>query len=164
MQLSVNHEVYGTITYNENAWTGKREIAFGQTILSKSGKNTFVYSNGETELPVSVKGSFLFGVKLFVGAEEIQLSAAAKWYEIALSVLIFAFVLVWGNSVALCSIVPIVGGAIGGFISGVGMVLCLYFMRKTAKIEMKILIWVLCFFATIAACFCLAVALLSLIA
>ena len=41
-------------------------------------------------------------------------------FEIVLSILIFAFVMVWGNSAKLCAIFPIVGGAIGGGISGGG--------------------------------------------
>ena len=45
-----------------------------------------------------------------------------KWYEYILALIIPIFVLTWGNSVYLCSIFPIVGGAIGGAISALAMI------------------------------------------
>ena len=41
---------------------------------------------------------------------------AAKWYEMALSILIFVFYLIWGTVPALCLIFPVIGGGLGGLL------------------------------------------------
>lgn len=63
-----------------------------------------------------------------------------KWYEIVLSVLPVALILIWGNSAALVSIVPVVGGALGGLISGIIAVLNLLIVKGVKPIWLKILI------------------------
>ena len=63
-----------------------------------------------------------------------------KWYEIVLSVLPFALILICGNSAALVSIVPVVGGALGGLISGIIAVLNLLIVKGVKPIWLKILI------------------------
>lgn len=56
------------------------------------------------------------------------------------SVLPFALILIWGNSAALVSIVPVVGGALGGLISGIIAVLNLLIVKGVKPIWLKILI------------------------
>ena len=48
--------------------------------------------------------------------------------------------MIWGNSVALCSIVPVIGGAIGGGISGIMLATNLIIIKKQSSILKKILI------------------------
>ena len=82
-------------------------------------------------------------------------------FEIVLSVLIFAFVMVWGNNAKLCAIFPIVGGAIGGGISGAGTGLSMILMRRTENVFFKLLIWLACFAGTVLICFLIAQIILS---
>ena len=103
-------------------------------------------------------------MKLVIGGETIALVPAATWYEIVCSVLIFAFVLVWGNSVALCSIFPIVGGALGGAVSGAMAIVNLYVMKSVKNIWVKLGLWLGFLVATLAICFVLAVVFITALA
>jgi len=164
MQTVVQHSIYGTITYTENFWTGRKEIYFGQVPLVHKGKNTFVFPSGETEICVNVKGNSLYGVTLAVGNETIRIMAPPKWYEICLSSLALVFLCVWGNSVALCSIFPVVGGAIGGAIGGLGMAFSLLFMRQAKRLSHKLLIWLGIFVATVLLSYVVALLILGFMA
>ena len=156
MKASVHHVGYGQIEYDENFWTGKRELTIGGQKLLKKKKNVYMLNDENGELECRIKGSFLTGATLYIEQDVIQLSAPCKWYEICCSVFIFAFVLTWGNSPSLCKIFPIVGGAIGGGISGMTTCMNLFLMRETKKVSFKLLIWLGMFLGTIAVCFLIA--------
>lgn len=165
MTSSVSHPIYGTITYEESAMSGKRTLYVNGTKLVMKKKNEFLYEReGAEAIPVALKGSFLAGVKLVIGGETIAIVPAATWYEIVCSVLIFAFVLVWGNSVALCSIFPIVGGALGGAVSGAMAMVNLYVMKSVKNIWVKLGLWLGFLVATLAICFVLAVVFITALA
>ena len=153
MKASVHHVGYGQIEYDENFWTGKRELTIGGQKLLKKKKNVYVLNDENKELECRIKGSFLTGATLYIDQDVIQLSEPCKWYEIFCSVLIFAFVLVWGTVPSLCRIFPIVGGAIGGGISGLGACVSLFLMKQTKNAGLKLLIWLGMFLGTIAVCF-----------
>ena len=156
MKASIHHVGYGQIEYNENFWTGKRElIVDGQRLLKKK-KNVYELEGQNGVLECRIKGSFLTGATLFVDQDVIQLSEPCKWYEIFCSALICAFVLTWGNVPSLCRIFPIVGGAIGGGIGGLAACINLFLMIKTKKVGFKLLIWLGMFLGTIAVCFLIA--------
>ncbi|MBR2464915.1 MAG: hypothetical protein IKB41_05760 [Clostridia bacterium] len=164
MKTVIHHEIYGPITYSESDWTGKKEIWFGSTPLVKRGKSCFVWKNHEgVETIVTVKGNLFSGRTLYIGAERVEVQPASKWYEIVCSFSILLFILVWGNSVTLCSILPLVGGAIGGAISGGASVLCLLGMKKFKNVGGKLLVWLAAFGATVLICFLLGLAILSLL-
>lgn len=156
MKASIHHVGYGEIEYDENFWTGKRELSVGGQKLLKKKRNVYILNSETGALDCRIKGSFLTGATLYIDQDVIQISAHCKWYEIFCSVLIFAFVLVWGNSPQLCMIIPIVGGAIGGAISGLGTCINLLLMRKTKQVGLKLLIWLGMFFGTIMLCFLIA--------
>ena len=156
MKASVHHVGYGQIEYDENFWTGKRELAIGGQKLLKKKKNVYTLNSADGDLDCRVKGSFLTGATLHIDQDVIQLSESCKWYEIFCSVLIFAFVLIWGNVPSLGRIFPIVGGAIGGGISGMTACMNLFLMRETKKVGFKLLIWLGMFVATILPCFLVA--------
>ena len=156
MKASTHHVGYGEIEYNENFWTGKRELTVGGQKLTKKKKNVYTLNSADGDLDCRVKGSFLTGASLYIDQDVIQLSAPCKWYEIFCSVLIFAFVLIWGNIPDLCEIIPIVGGAIGGGISGLGACVSLFLMRRTKNAGLKLLVWLGMFVATILLCFLVA--------
>ena len=84
-----------------------------------------------------MQGNYVKGSKLVVEGREIQVTQHVKWYEVAMSVAIFALVLVWGNTPALVSILPVVGGAIGGAISGLFMILNLIIIKQIKNIWLK---------------------------
>ncbi len=162
MTVTVNHEVYGQIVYNENIWNGKIEITVNGTKLTKIKRTKFIYDNGETKIDVTVKGNALMGAKLVIGDETIPVGKAPAWYEIACSISIFVIVTVWGNNPILCSIFPIVGGGIGGGISGLMAVLNLHAMKSEKRIAVKLGIWLAMLIATFAILFALAIVFLIL--
>jgi hypothetical protein len=156
MKASTHHVGYGQIEYNENFWTGKRELAIGGQKLLKKKKNVYTFNSETGNLDCRIKGSFLTGATLHIDQDVIQLSESCKWYEIFCSALIFAFVLIWGNIPDLCEIIPIVGGAIGGGISGLGACVSLFLMKRTKNAGLKLLVWLGMFVATILLCFLVA--------
>ena len=138
MKVTYQHAEYGQIEYEEGFWSGKKELTVNGEKLMKKHKTMFLLNTPDGVKNFTVKGSFLSGTKLAIEQEEIELVPAPKWYEIACSVLIFMLILVWSNSVKLCSIVPIIGGAIGGGISGVMGCCNLLLMKKTKQIGAKL--------------------------
>ncbi|MCM1546441.1 MAG: hypothetical protein NC033_05335 [Clostridiales bacterium] len=137
MKSTVQSETLGEIVYEENFWTGGKKITVNGTPLERVSKKEFKTADGGQAL---VQGNFFTGAKLVLGDVQTVLIPTIKWYEIVLAVLPFVLIMVWGNSVALCRIVPVIGGAIGGGISGGLSVLGLFFMRSAKPVWLKILI------------------------
>ncbi len=157
MQVVVNNPTYGEIVYNESFWTGKRTLKInGAEAKRLEGKN---YAINDTM--ARLKGSYIGGVKLVIGVDEIEIVPSPKWYEILCALFLLVFVTVWGNSVALCSIVPLVGGVIGGAIAGVCAVLSIFLMKMTNNVGFKLLIWLGMFALTVLSCFIVALALIT---
>lgn len=148
MIQEIKNEKYGTITYEESFLTGKKNVYFNGVQAQKTGKNTFVINikqvvDGEVKeetVAFTLSGSLLSGVSLVIGYEVITIIPKTKWYEYVLFFLPVAIIIVWGNSVELCQIVPVVGGAVGGFISGLFSVLALSFSKRTKNVFLKVLI------------------------
>ncbi len=140
MKKVINSSKYGDIVYSENFWTGKKAISINGVDLAKKSKNLYEYAKEDVTLQVEVKGNFTMGVKLMINDEEIIVTPAPKWYEIALSLIGFVLIMVWGNVPQLCSIVPVVGGAIGGLISGLLCMVNFVVITKFNKIWLKVLI------------------------
>lgn len=148
MKKSVVHPVYGEIVYEENVWSGKKSISVGGTALRRIRKNAYSLRWGGEEVPVTVKGSFMTGVTLQMQQQEICLIRNVTWYDWLLSMLPFALMIVWGNNVQLCSIIPVVGGAIGGALGGLGIVITrLLSAEKTifSKVLIALLVTVVTF-------------------
>lgn len=142
MTTYVQHETFGTIVYEENAWTGKKQITIGGVGLIPNGKNAFLWTTPTGNVTVTVSGNVFTAVKLMIASETVVVSPAPKWYEFILAFLPFVLVMIWGNSKALCAIIPIVGGAIGGAISGVLAVVSLLLMKSQKSMLHKILVGV----------------------
>ena len=142
MKADIRDETYGNITYTESFWTGSKSLYINGSRLKKVSKNTFSYCEGEEggEKLFVVKGNYLTGIKLCVEGRLIPVLPCVKWYEIVLSVVSFALVMVWGNSVALCSILPVVGGAVGGGISGAFTVGNMLIIKRINNIWLKIVV------------------------
>ena len=158
MKEIVQHPLYGEIIYNENAWTGKKVLTVNGVEVSAVSKNEYTINDKKAIL----KGSFLTGSTLQIDDETIQLSPKVKWYEVVFAMIPFLFLMIWGNSVSLCAIFPVVGGAIGGALGGLGAVLSLLFMKSKKARLAKILIGIIATAATILIAFLLAHAILSI--
>lgn len=160
MKVTVHHVAYGEIEYVESVWTGRRDLSFSGRPLERKRRNLFLYKTGAGDVECRIRGSYLFGTTLIVDGEEIVLTPSCKWYEIALSVLLFTFLLVWGNVPALGAIVPIVGGALGGAVAGGAWYGALYLMRRVKGPGLKLLVWLGMLAGSFLVCFALALMIL----
>ena len=161
MRIVIQHEKYGEIVYEENFWTGKKSITVGGVPLLKEYKNCYAYQCGEQSVHVTVKGSAYFGASLLIGGDMVTITPKPAWYEFLAVALGFGTVMAWGNNVALCSIVPIVGGAIGGAVCGFMAPLTIGLLRSVRGIGKKIALALGMALAAFAINFLLALALLS---
>ena len=160
MKESVKHPIYGEIVYNENFWTGKKAITVNGVDAQSVSKNEFTFEDKKAV----IKGNCFMGVKVYIDDDTVEVSPKPKWYEIVLAVLPFIFLLTWGNSEALCSIFPVVGGAIGGALGGIGSMASLLFMKKSKSLLTKVLIGIGAFAATVFVAFVIAFVLILFIA
>ena len=160
MKEIIQHPTYGEIVYTEGFWSGKKTLTVGGVEAKKVSKKEFTFDGKK----VSIKGNYYAGTSLDIEGEIIQVTPKPKWYEIVIAVLPLIFLLTWGNSVALCSIFPVVGGALGGALGAVALCVTLSLMKKTKSFLVK-LIYGLCVFAvTILIAYALALAILSSLA
>lgn len=118
MENSIYHQTYGTITYKEGLWSGKKSIWINNQELEKIDKKAYRYNNGAESFVVEVRGSSVTGVVLDVKGEKIQVIEKTAWYVLALSALMFALIFF--------------GGAIGGLV-GAGFAIAYITVSKTIK-------------------------------
>lgn len=78
-----------------------------------------------------------------------------------LSLVGFIFVIIWGNIPQTFLILPVVSGALGGYISAVFGLLNLYIIRNVSKLWLKIAVSLLMFGLTILVCWFVAVIILA---
>ena len=141
MRSIIDHETYGQIVYEESPWTGKKTLLINGKYLTKTGKKTFSYSNGDEKQQFAIGGDFLRGAHITDGKEKIQLTRPIKWYELLLPIITFIALLVWASVPSLVLIFPLVGGAIGGLIGGICMVVSMLVMKSIKNVSLKILAW-----------------------
>ena len=161
MKKNFNSEKYGNILYEESFWTGRKRITINGKVMKATSKTTFELQNEEEEIKALIIGNLLKGMTLKVDEEKFEVYAKSSWYEYVLAFMGVVLVIVWGNSVELCSIVPVIGGAIGGGISGLLAVLSLMTMKKVNNPLLKVLIGLGMFVGTFLICMLLGVALVS---
>jgi len=136
MKKTIDHPTLGKITYEENVWTGKKYLSINDEQVEKVSKNEFVINSEKAK----IKGSIFSGITLYLSNQMVQISQKPQIYEYILAILPFIFLLIWGNSAALCRIFPVVGGAIGGLIGGLSAVLSIYLMTSAKKPLIKVTI------------------------
>ena len=137
MKKTIKVESIGEFTYDEGFWTGKKELSLDGKALEKTSKTTYKLADGKI---VEVQGNFLMGANLKVDNQSYEIFPMLKWYEYILTCLPLILICVWGNLIYLCKIVPIVGGAIGGLISGLMSCLNLFVIKMAKPFWLKILI------------------------
>ena len=135
MKKVIAHPTYGEIVYEENIWSGKKTATVGGAAMRKIGKNTYTFTAGEESVQAVLKGSFMTGACLNIAGEEIRIVPKPKWYDWLLSLLPPVLIIIWGNSMLLCSLIPVVGGAIGGAIGGAGFVFNMFRIRETHGVK-----------------------------
>lgn len=160
MKTVVQNEKYGDFVVDENVWTGKIKVFLNGKELAKVDKTRYLI---EEKKYIDFTGNSIKGLYMTVDNQTTQVTAPAKWYEIALSVLIFVVILIWGNSLTLCSIVPVVGGAIGGGLSAMLAVVNLFVMRGIKNVALKLLAFVGIFAVTFGLCAAIGTAILAAI-
>lgn len=160
MKTVVQNEKYGEFVVDENVWTGKIKVFLNGKEFAKVDKTRYLI---EEKKYIDFTGNSIKGLYMTVDNQTTQVTAPAKWYEIALSVLIFVVILIWGNSLTLCSIVPVVGGAIGGGLSAMLAVVNLFVMRGIKNVALKLLAFVGIFAVTFGLCAAIGTAILAAI-
>lgn len=163
MREIVQHEKYGTIEYDENFLTGKKVIKINGVQLEKRGKNIFTFHDGEKFTTCSVSGNYLIGVKLAVDGQKIQLVKPLTWWEGVLAGIMLVFFIVWGNVTALCEMLPLAGGAIGGAITGFMTFSAMICMKLVKQTWAKPLIWLAFAGATLGINYGIALAILAVL-
>lgn len=140
MKSIIHDEKYGEIVYSESIWTGSKQLAIDGDQLEKLSKNTFSFNADKKFIPVTLKGNSITGVKMYIDGRTIQLTPQLKWYEILLVLPGFILILIWGNSIELCKILPVVGGAIGGAIGAILEFFTFIAVKKANRIWLKIIV------------------------
>lgn len=160
MKTTITHEKYGTIYYEESFWTGKKEIYLNGKKLQQISKICFILV-GEEKVEIYIEGNAFKGVNLIIDGQAYEITEKTKWYEYIVAIIPAVITFIWGNSVALCKILPIVGGVIGGALCGLGLSLAIIMMKKTKNVGLKILIGLGIGVLTFLICFLVAQILLS---
>ena len=131
MLITVSHPTYGVISYDENAWTGKKTILFDGVPLTMTGKNTYLLpaTTEHPDMTVTVKGGYVGGVSLIVGEDTIVLTGKPSTADYILGILpaalLFALILQGA-----------IGGAIAGAMGFGGVLL----MKSRPTLKQKLLI------------------------
>ena len=140
MRAVVDDPVLGQITYDENLITDKRTLFIGGAPAVKQKKRTYTFQRAGTAETAQLRGNFLTGVTLQVGERSIVLMRPMYWYEVLLGCLPAIFI-IWANASPIYLIpgIPVIGGGMGGFLSGLMVVISLVFMRRMKNIFWKVL-------------------------
>lgn len=139
--------------YLENFWTGKKQIFINDVELTKENKNTFSGVVGRNNVILNIKGNFLSGLELSCGGQNITVIEKTKWYEYMFAIIAMVLCIVWGNNIDLVMIVPTIGGAIGGALSGLGFVMTIICSKLTTKPAYKVLVGLAGIAGTFLACY-----------
>ena len=161
MKKIIQHEIYGEICYFESEWTGRKRLTINGRELQKDSKKTFLYIKDGKTISFEHKGSFFSGVSIFIENEKIEITKPCKWYEFVLAIIPFAFVIIWGNIPVSVNIFPVVGGAIGGGITGLLGAYGLSISSRMQKWYLKVLVGVITAVISILICYLVALAILS---
>lgn len=152
----------GTVTYDESLFLGRKKLYVDDVLCEKVGKKQYVYTDKDGKTTnLSLKGNYISGVTVSDGINIYSIIDKPKWYEYLFFAVIVLFHIIWGNSIALVQILPLVGGAIGGLIGAVFAVLALCIMRLLKSVGLKVLIGFVFLGASILFNYCVCIVILS---
>ncbi len=137
MKSVILTEKYGEIIFDENFWTGSRKVFVNGVQLKKMNKKTFVGEIGGVQTTAVITGGFLSGAIIDINGEKYRLTESAKWYDYVFAFMWVAVYIVLSVTPAFYTMVPIVGGALGGAIAGIGAALSLYTIKPMKNIAAK---------------------------
>lgn len=157
MKEVIKLEDGSNLTYEESFWTSKKNIYIDNVETKKISKVEFKYGEN-LEKTILIKGNFLKGVQVVVDEKEYEVSPKTTWYQYIIFILPIVFIITWGAVPQLVAIFPVVGGAIGGFISALFSVFGLILGKKIknkaisvgAQIAFSILAILICYFIGLA--------------
>ena len=161
MKASILTEKYGEIVYEENYWTGKKTVTVGGVQLKKVNKKTFAGEIHGEQVIALIEGSFLSGAIIDVNGDKFRLTDSAKWYDYVLTFAWAAIYIVWSVSDTLNMIFPVVGGALGGAVAGLGAATTLFIIKPMKNIAAKIAVSLGMFVAVMLVNFALALIYIS---
>jgi hypothetical protein len=141
MKATILTEKYGEIVYEENMWTGKKKICINGILLTKFNKKNYVGTVGGERLTVVISGGYLTGVVIEInGGLKYRVTEPAKWYDYVLAFIWVPVYLVLSVTPAFYMTFPIVGGALGVAVAGIGEALAMYTIKPMQNIALKIVI------------------------
>ncbi len=164
MKSVILTEKYGEIAYEENFWTGKKTVTVNGTRLNKVNKKTFVGDIGGEQVTVTVKGGFLSGAIIDINGTQFRVTEPAKWYDYLFTFAWVGVYIVLSVTPAFYTVFPIVGGALGGAIAGIGAALTLYAIKPMKNIALKFAVSLGAFISVMLINFVLAIVLLNALA
>lgn len=139
MIRTFEHAELGSIVYEESLLSGKKSLTINGEKLQKTDKTHYSYKLDGECIEIELKGNSMLGVTLSVKDKKIQIVDAPAWYVTAFAALSFAFIIIWGSSVALCKIFPVIGGAAGGAISAIFAISSVFVASKIKNSCLKLL-------------------------
>ncbi len=137
MKSAILTERYGEIILDENFWSGSKKVFVNGVQLKKINKKTFVGEIGGAQITAVITGGFISGAIIDVNGEKYRITEAAKWYDYFFTVMWAAIYIAWSVTPQLYMIFPVVGGAIGGAIAGIGVATTLYIIKPMKNIAAK---------------------------
>ena len=142
MKAVTQNEFIGEIVYEESFWTGKRTISVNgvKWERSKHDKKEYFHETAEGKEVLTLKGNYLTGISVWYKGRVVEVLSKPTWYEILIAIFPLIFVCIWGNAEPLVMIFPIIGGAIGGFVSALGGATAMLVMRSMKVTKQKILV------------------------
>ena len=149
MRLEKEHEVVGKIEYSESFWTGRRQVTVNGVVLNRINNKQFE----KDDIKATVMGSMISGLVINVNGTYISMCNKSTPLEYILAFIPLVLIIIWGNSIKLCSIVPVVGGMLGGAISGGCGACALIFMKLQKNTIGKIVVALIALVASFVLCF-----------
>jgi hypothetical protein len=131
-------------------------------LLTKLNKKTYVGTVGGEKLIVDIRGGYLTGVIIEInGGLRYRVTEPAKWYDYVLAFIWVPVYLVLSVTPAFYMTFPIVGGALGGAVAGIGAALAMYTIKPMKNIALKIVISLAYFVGVMLINFALAMVMIS---
>ena len=140
MKKEIYIDGLGSGTYEETFWTGKKIITINGVQFAKQSKTSYSAIINDELVFLNVYGNFFNGVNLVYGEQTVSVVPKTLWYEYVFAILSICLVVIWGSSVDLCEIIPVVGGAIGGALSAFVAFTALTYSKERKNPLHKVLI------------------------
>lgn len=148
----------------EHPVTGNVTLSLDGKPLTKIGKKSFIVKLEEEEIKILYEGNRVSGTRLRIKDNTYPVWDKQPVYVWPLAFLPFLLIMIFSNIPYLAKNgFPVVGGAIGGGISGALCVLSFYTMTMTRKPLWKVLISLAFVIGTILICYLLGTVIIAML-